>query len=73
MTLEILIEFMVPHGYYEWCDYIYCLINANCIEDAEDTAQAEFGMSLKEKRVSTFYPNFDNPGAEVFIEHLNSD
>ena len=73
LTLEMPTKLLVPHGYYEWCDFIYCLIDTNSIEDAEETSQAEFNMSLNEKLVSTFYPNFDNPGVEVLIKYLDKD
>lgn len=73
LTLEIPIKFLVPHGYYEWCDLIYCLIDSETIEVADEISQEEFNMSLSEKVVSTFYPNFDNPGVEVFIKMLKKD
>lgn len=73
LTLEIPTEYLVPHGYYEWSDFIFPLIDSNSLEDAEETCKAEFGMSLNEKKVSTFYPNFDNPGVEVFIKCLDKN
>lgn len=73
LTLEIPTEYMIPHGYYEWCDFIFPNIDSKSIEEAEKCCEEEFNISLEDLKLSVFFPNFGNPGVEVFIKMLKKD
>ena len=73
LTLEIPTEYLIPHGYYEWCDFIFPNIDSKSTEEAEECCREEFNMSLEDLKLSVFNPNFANPGVEVFIKLLKKD
>lgn len=60
LELDIPTKFLVPHSYYNWCDYIFsCDCNEN---ERECVCEAEFGCSLSSIEAQTFLPVMHNLG-----------
>ena len=72
LKLSIPTEFLIPHGYSEWCNFVYSMVESN--NKPAQICSREFNRSVEEMLGAVFNPYFYIQfGIEVFIKELRYD